>query len=847
MLAILTGAVLLILGAALAAGGVWLAFLGGSWAYVFLGLGWLASGVLLVLRRRAALAVYAVLLLCTLGWAIWEVGLDRWALVPRYALFGLVGLWLLMPWISGALRITREPLEDRRTRRAAWRGPRSFLALAVLAALVVGLVSLIRDPFDIAGTLPRTAAAPAPAGSTAPAADWTAWGGTGLGQRWSALTQITPANASQLQRAWVFHTGDEKGPGDPVETTSEDTPLKIGDTLYLCTTHDQVVALDPATGKQRWRFDPEVKSGHQNQHLTCRGLAYWDGTKAMAGGPALPATPGSALTAYAASAPAPATSAALAGAAGSALPASPASTAMAAMAPMPADAPCATRIFVATIDARLFALDAATGTPCTGFADHGVIHLDRGMPNLKPGYYMQTSPPVATQRLLVVGGSINDNESVHNPSGVIRAYDIRSGRLVWNFDPGNPTQTAPLPAGQHYTAGAPNQWAPASVDEKLGLVYVPLGNQSPDQVGIHRSPQVDKYSSSIVALDLDTGQPRWRFQAVHHDLWDRDMPAQPSLLDLTIHGTTVPALVAPTKQGEVYVLDRRTGKPLLPVHEVPAPASSIPGEHASRSQPMSALSFMPPPLTGKDMWGATPFDQLACRIQFESMGYSGPWTPPATHRTLTYPGNFGVFNWGGVAVDPQRQIMIATPMRLAYTFRLVPRHKPHTNLVSKGSQEHWNENYGGDYAIVIKPFLSPFGLPCQQPPWGAMAGVDLRTGKLAWRHRIGTTRDRMPDWLPVPFQTGMPGIGGVLVTPGGVAFYSGTTDNYMRAFDVATGEQLWQDRLPYGGQATPMTYSVNGRQYVLVTDGGHGSVGTDTGDAVIAWALPASAASSAAP
>ena len=821
LLSVVTGWVLAVLGVLLGAGGVWLALLGGSWAYIVLGIWLLVSGVLLVRLRRAALGAYAGLLIATLIWALWEVGLDRWALVPRGAFLAVVGLWLLCPWISRPLDRTQASVYPADApAQSSWRGPRGWLAGAMVVVILTTLVSMTRDPFDIAGELPSApstasvlAGVPGAAGD-----DWLAYGSTGYGERYSTLTEITPQTVTRLEPAWTFHTGDPKGPSDPIETTFEVTPLKIGDTLYLCTVHDHVVALDAASGQVRWRFDPKVQVGHTSQHLSCRGLAYHDDATetVLSTVPATPvATGGGAAAATGASANA--TGGAPLGAAAAA---------------------CTRRIFVPTIDARLIALDAASGAPCVGFGANGTVQLATNMGDLKPGYYMQTSPPVVTRNLLILGASINDSESVANPSGAIRAFDVHTGRLVWNWDLGRPDATAPLAPGEVYTPNTPPSWAGGSVDEGLGLVYFPLGNQSPDQLGFGRSAEVERFSSSIVALDVATGHLRWVFQGVHHDLWDRDMPAQPTLVDLAVEGKTVPALIAPTKQGELYVLDRRTGKPIFPVRELPVPPTSpVQGEAISSTQPSSGLSFMPPPLTGKDMWGATPFDQLVCRIELHSMRYAGPYTPPGTQRTLVYPGNLGVFNWGGVAVDPVRQALVGTPTHLAFTYQLIARQDATTNYVSAGKNEHWNENYGARYAVMIEPFLSPLGLPCQAPPWGAIAGVDLRTGKLAWMHRNGTVRDQMPSFLPIPFPMGVASLGGPLITAGGVAFYSGAMDNYLRAYDVTTGKKLWQSRLPAGGQATPMTYRINGRQMVVVAAGGHGSFGTTLGDAVVAYAL----------
>ena len=818
MLSLATGWLLVVLGAGLVAGGVWLAVLGGSWAYIGLGGGLMVTGVLLARRRRAALGVYATLLVATLIWALWEVGLDRWALIPRGAFLAVVGLWLLAPWIN-------RPLNSGHTADAplqsAWGGARGWLGGAMVLVIATTLISSVRDPLDIAGQLPPASAAAQGAAAAAPGAsgdDWLAYGGTGYAERYSSLTDITPETIGRLEPAWTFHTEDMKGPGDPHETTFEVTPLKVGDTLYLCTVHDHVIALDAASGTERWHFDPGVKVGHSSQHLSCRGLAYHDDAQdATAATPRL-------ISAGAGSSAATPTGA-------------PVTAATSGITAPPAPA-CTRRIFLPTIDGRLFALDAATGRQCTGFGDGGVVQLATNMGNLKPGYYMQTSPPVVTRKLLILGASINDSESVANPSGTIRAFDVHTGRLVWNWDLGRPDATAPLAPGQVYTSNTPPSWAGGSVDEGLGLVYFPLGNQSPDQLGFGRSAEVERFSSSIVALDVASGRLRWVFQGVHHDLWDRDMPAQPTLVDLAVEGKTVPALIAPTKQGELYVLDRRTGKPIFPVRESPVPSTSpVQGEIMSPTQPSSALSFMPPPLTGKDMWGATPFDELVCRIELHSMRYAGPYTPPGTQRTLVYPGNLGVFNWGGVAVDPVRQILVGTPTHLAFTYQFIARQDATTNYVSAGKNEHWNENYGARYAVMIEPFLSPLGLPCQAPPWGAIAGVDLRTGKLAWMHRNGTVRDQMPGFLPIPFPMGVASLGGPLITAGGVAFYSGTLDNYLRAYDVTTGRKLWQSRLPAGGQATPMTYRVNGKQMVVVAAGGLGSFGTTIGDAVMAYAL----------
>jgi len=460
------------------------------------------------------------------------------------------------------------------------------------------------------------------------------------------------------------------------------------------------------------------------------------------------------------------------------------------------------------------------------------------MPYNPAGYYYSPSPPVIAAGKIIIGGAVNDNYSTQEQSGVIRAFDVQTGALVWNWDSGNPTETTPLPAGQTYTANSPNSWSVFSVDEQLGLVYIPLGNQVPDQLGMGRSDNVERYSSSIVALEIETGKDRWVRQTVHHDLWDMDVPAQPALLDITrADGTTVPALVGPTKQGDIYVLDRRTGEPIIPVKEVAAPTGAIPEDFTAPTQPVSDLTFMPTPLMEKDMWGVTMFDQLACRIAFHQLKYDGRYTPPSLEGSLIYPGNFGTFNWGSVAVDPERQVMFGMPTYLAFTSRLVPRAQiPPRGQDEKGSEQGLNRNDGAPYGVYMGPFLGPLQIPCQAPPWGYIAAADLKTGKIAYKHKNGTVYDMTP--LPLPFKVGVPGIGGPIITKGGIAFLGAAVDNYLRAYDLDNGRELWRARLPAGGQATPMTYEQDGRQFVVMVAGGHGSIGTKPGDYVIAYTLP---------
>ena len=842
----ITGVVFLLIGLVLAGGGAWLAALGGSWFHLLAGLGFIATAVLLWMRRPAALWVYAALLLATLAWSLWEVGLDWWPLATRLGLLFLLAIWLLLPWVRRGLVQRRADPGVEGARPV--RGGKGWLPLAAVTGLVllVSVVSWTRDPHRIEGRLPAsTAAPPPPAADGVPPGEWHAYGRTGHGQRYSPLGQITPANLDGLEVAWTYRTGDVRGqPGDPEETTFEVTPLKIDDRLFLCTPHQSVIALDATTGEEIWRLDPRIQDDLALQHLTCRGLSWYPGDSAPSATDAL------------AAATAPAPVAAGDEPAAETAPSTPAADATppAADARTPSGAPvasaglptgsCTARLFMPTADGRLIAINPADGRVCGNFGNGtGQVDLWRNMPEVNPGSYYSTSPPVVADGLVIIGGTVLDNVSTTEPSGVIRAFDARTGELVWNWDPGNPEDTTPIGAGETYSLSTPNSWSISSVDEALGLVYIPMGNQPPDQWGGNRDPEGARFSSSVVALDVATGQLRWVFQTVHHDLWDYDVPAQPSLVDLDIGGGTVPALVQPTKQGEIFVLDRRTGEPLLPVEEVPVPQGAAAGDHTAPTQPVSALSFGPPDLTGADMWGATLLDQMACRIQLRRLRYQGRYTPPSEQGSLIHPGNFGVFNWGSVAVDPVRQVVFATPTYLAFTSKLIPREDDETLYVqSSGAPPHsplpsLNENFGAPFAVEMGPFLSPIALPCHQPPWGYVAVADLTTGEVVWQHRNGTVRDLAP--IPLPFRMGVPGIGGPMMTAGGVAFYSGSMDYYIRGYDVATGEELWRDRLPAGGQATPMTYlGTDGRQFLLVIAGGHGSTGTRTGDYVIAYALP---------
>ena len=782
----LTAVVVLLLGALMAVGGGYLAMLGGSWYYLLAGIGLLGVAGLLFARRRAAIWLYAVLLLATLAWTLYEVSFDWWQLAPRIDLWCILGLWLILPFINRYVG-----------GRLVWRdGASGLLGLGLLAGALIAGYSLTQDYHSITGEFSDAQMQGLnPDGQAGRVAgEWKAYGGSDRGDRYSTADLITPDNVGKLKKAWEYHTGDLSGEGDPGEITYQVTPLKVGDNLFICTPHSIAIAVDADSGEERWRFDPSInRDAEYYQHMTCRGLAFHD---ANAYGPAATA---------------------------------------------PSDQPvarCARRLFLPTNDGTLVALDVEDGKPCEDFGNAGVVDLKAGLGEDALGVYLPTSPPVVTEKLVIVGGSITDNGAVDSPGGVIRAYDVSSGELVWNFDPGNPDATEPLPPGETYVRSTPNSWAIATADESLGLVYIPTGNQTPDQWAQPRTPESERFTDTLVALDLATGQVRWEFQTVHHDLWDRDLPSQPTLVDIEGPQGQVPAIIQPTKRGDLYILDRRTGEPIVPVEEMPVPQGTDYGEFTAPTQPASAVSYAPQePLRERDMWGGTPLDQMMCRIQFRKLRYEGDFTPPSEQGSLIYPGNVGTFNWPSVAVDPSRQLLFGAPNYLAFISTMVKRSEVDPDERTGGGETGLQPNLGAPYMVRLEPFMSVIGLPCQTPPWGFVTALDLRSMKKVWMHKNGTSRDSAP--LGIPFPVGTPALGGPIVTAGGVAFMSGTLDYYLRAYDLQNGKELWKGRLPAGGQATPMTYvsEKTGKQYVVQMAGGHGSFGTKLGDSLIAWTL----------
>lgn len=765
------GGLLLAVGVWLAVGGAWLVSLGGSWYYLLSGLATVAAAVLIGRGNRLGFWLYVATFVATVIWALAEVGPDFWLLVPRLGLPLVLALLVVL-------------VARRRTGCSAVASTRSVLLRGMVALAVLGgLLGIIR----FAGEAQTVAQLPATARPAAAVGDeWRAYGRTNAGTRYAPAAAITTGNVNRLEVAWTYRTGDlpQAYPGDRSAYSFQATPLQVGETLYFCTPHNIVVALEADTGRESWRYDPEIDTTGTHM-LICRGVAYHEAHVAVPD--------------------------------------------------------CPRRILLATLDGRLIALDAETGARCPSFGRGGEISLREGLGPVAPGYHLVTSPPTIVGGTAVVGGFVLDNMSVDEPSGVVRGYDALTGRQLWAWDSGRPETAGPWQPGEPYTRGSPNAWSLFSADETLGLVYVPTGNATPDYYGGQRSAALDRFSSSVVALEAATGKLRWAFQTVHHDLWDYDVASQPVLVDLPVDGATVPALIQPTKQGEIFLLDRRTGQPLSAVEERPVPQGDVPGERYAPTQPASVgmPSFTPPPLTEADMWGATALDQLWCRIEFRTLRYQGNFTPPGLDASLAWPGNNGVMNWGSVSVDEARQLLVVSSSYMPLMLQLIPRAKaPPGEHITLDGDAAISPQIGTPYAVrTERPFLSPLGVPCNAPPWGRLSVVDLETRKLLWQRPLGTTHDHAPLGIAVP---GAFAQGGSVVTRGGVIFIAAALDNYLRAFDVASGKELWRGRLPAGGQATPMSYvsAKTGKQYVVIAAGGHAYLRTTLGDHVVAYSLP---------
>lgn len=790
----LFGIVLAVIGLVLALGGIRLVSLEGSWYYLVAGITMALSGVLYIRRHVLGAWLYAAVFAGTVVWAYSEIGTTFWGWVPRMAPILVLGLVaaLLVPRLTG------------RSCRIAYAA-----AAAQLIVLVAGGVSMFTPHGVISNTVELASAPPAVTDPSDPENSWKYYGKSAAGTRYAPYQQVNRENVDELEVAWTFQTGEQAIEG----SEDQNTPIQVGDTLYLCTPRNKVFALDAETGEQRWMFDPKVESNKMWNR--CRGVAYYE--------------------------PAPAAGVLAAGTNEPAAPVAP-----------PTDT-CSTRIITTTMKAQLLSLDAKTGELCETFGQHGAVDLTVGMGELKAWYYMPTSQPTVAGGLIVVGGWVWDGRETGEPSGVVRAFDADTGELAWAWDLGNPGITKLPPEGETYTRGTPNFWSTPAVDEKLGMVYLPIGNGTPDFWAGHRSDATNEYSTSVVALDLATGREVWHRQTVYLDTWDYDNGTPPALYDLPNDGGGVtPALILATKTAQIFMLDRRTGEPIAEIEEKPVPQTFMEGDKIAKTQPFSVgmPSIGTDLLTEESMWGATFFDQLYCRIRFRETRYDGPFTKVTGERTLIYPGFYGGMNWGGVSIDETNGLLIVNDIRQAQVVWLVPQEDAEARRGELGKGFSVHVQKGTPYQAFKGPFNSFLDVPCQPPSWGTLTGIDLKTRKIVWQRPLGTVEDVVMHGFKVraPVPLGMPTLSGAVSTAGGLVFFSGTQDYYLRAFDIANGNEIWKGRLPVGAQATPMTYlsPASGRQFVVTTAGG-ARQSPDRGDYVVAYALPKGGAPASLP
>jgi quinate dehydrogenase (quinone) len=768
-------ALILLMGLGLLLGGVYLVTLGGSFYYLLAGLGYVVAGIRLWGRHSGGVWLLFLIAVITIPWALWESGVFYWALFPR----------LLVPLALASLGLLFFPSVLPSASKQLMRR----LGIATL----LGTIIFFMFAFVPHGLVRPSSDAPyVEAIANAIPSNWHAYGRTEAGTRYAPFSQIHRKNVMDLKLAWTYHTGETpKAGGEDGGGVDSNTPLQIDDTLFTCTPKGRIAAVDVDTGRVRWKYDSGGNSLFWNR---CRGLGYYKVKDA-----ALRST-------------------------------------------------CRERIVHTTVDARLFELDAKTGKMCSDFGSAGVVDLKKDMGDVPTGSYFQTSAPLVARDYIVVGGWVVDNQSRGEPSGVIRAFDARNGALMWAWDLGNPSIKDVPPPGQTYTRGTPNMWTAAAYDDKLGLVYAPLGNATPDYFGVDRPAHSEEYSSSLVALDIITGRPRWKFQTVHHDIWDYDLPSQPALVDVPNgKGGVIPAVLQTTKRGQIFLLNRATGEALAEVAEKPVPQrGAVPEERLAPTQPYSIgmPTIGADHLDEKKMWGATMFDQLACRILFKQLRYDGDFTPIGLTHAIQQPANAGGLNWGSVSYDPVNHLAYVNDIRIPAITWLMPRkeydiwsikHPPTPTGHGPSPQ------LGTPYGMAIYMWMSPIGAPCNQPPYGTITAIDLKTRRVAWQVPAGTAQQLGPfgvaSHLPMPM--GMPTYAGTMATAGGLVFFAGFQDYFIRAYDAQNGDLVWQYALPVGSSATPMSYvsPVTGKQYIVISVGG-AAHSPDNGDYVLAFSLP---------
>jgi quinoprotein glucose dehydrogenase len=619
--------------------------------------------------------------------------------------------------------------------------------------------------------------------------EWPAYGRDPGGQRFSPLTSVNGKNVQSLQVAWTFRTGDSYRPKFGRPTAFEATPLYVGGVLYIGTPLGRIIALDPVTGRQLWAYDSNVPKDKGYGDFANRGVSTWVSPSGQR------------------------------------------------------------RVFIATIDARLIAVDAATGKPCADFGDNGIVNLRVGLRIAPRGFadYEQTSPPAIAGNTIIVGSGIADNGSVSQPSGEVRGYDVVTGKLKWTWDP-IPQDPKSLGAdtwknGSAARTGAANAWSVITTDPARNLVFGPTGSASPDFYGGERLGN-NLFANSIVALRADTGERVWHFQTVHHDLWDYDVASPPVLFDVHRGDKNIPAIGVGSKTGNFFILNRENGEPIFGVEERPVPQTDVPGEVSSPTQPfpLAPRPLAPQKITVEQAWGATEKDRKWCREEVARLRSEGIFTPPSVGGSLLIPGNIGGMAWGGAAFDQVHHLLIIPTNNIATQVRLIPRAEyDHERESGRNLNGDWEfaPQMGTPYGMARRMLRGPDGSPCTPPPWGVLNAVDADTGDVKWAFPLGQF-PAIGKGPAGPAAFGSVSLGGPIVTAGGLVFMAGTLDPAIRAFDVVTGKELWKGELPTSARSTPMTFlGPNGKQYVVVSAGGHGiDGGPPLGDYLVAFTLP---------
>ncbi|BFM08618.1 membrane-bound PQQ-dependent dehydrogenase, glucose/quinate/shikimate family [Halioxenophilus aromaticivorans] len=838
-LPLLVGALVVLVGLAFIVGGFWLIAVGGSWYYGIAGLTLLAAGVLLMQRKRSGAYVFGVVLLASFIWSAWESGLDYWRWVPRFDVILILAILVAL-----CLPRLRNPFNKGTAYGFFGAGVAGFLVAFGLAFVphgvthaVAGLASPSTAGFQTNIQSPQQASL---SGDQIADGDWPSYGRGGDALRYSPLTQINKDNVASLTKAWTFRTGDLPSERWGAETT----PLKVGNQLYLCSSRNIMMSLDANSGEEIWRYDPKVDDTTIPYTAACRGVTYLDVSQ-------LPNSTDSndetVLTEVA--------NATIQGTQTSATKLEVETFAEDTV--ITADSFCQQRIIEGTLDSRIIAVDAATGKPCTDFGDNGEVDITQGMGVPDGQSYMVAinSAPVIVNGVIITGHQVTDGQYRWGPSGVIQGFDAVTGELKWAWDVGAPERSGAPAAGETYTKGPPNMWTSATGDEQLGLVYLPMGNSSADYWSSSRRDFETPYTTALVALNVKTGKPEWKFQTVHMDVWDYDLGSQVSLIDYPDkNGHSVPAVVLPSKQGDIYILDRRTGKPLTGVANLPAPPGGVEPQMRAATQPHSLYhTLRKPDLTERDMWGITPFDQMYCRINFKRASYKGFYTPPTSEtHWIEYPGYNGGSDWGSVAIDPNRGIMVANYNDMPNYNQLVPRDEANklgwlprdqqTQSDGNTAEGAGDPQEGVPYAIDVNAGwrVKLTGMLCKEPPYGGIRAIELASGRTLWDRPIGTARKNGPFGISshLPINIGTPNNGGSVISASGLIFIAAATDDLIRAIDINTGETVWQDTLPAGGQATPMIYQQDGKEYLVIVAAGHHFMETKEGDYVIAYALP---------